>query len=96
MNNGKNVGRIIQDFFCNGFADREYDMTGAVIIAEGEGWIVCRKQNGKNIFIDFQEFDWCRDEEDRLIGGIKNLRVCANAQQYIDDWVNNTQQESYE
>lgn len=94
MNNGKNVGRIIQDFFCNGFADREYDMTGAVIIAEGEGWIVCRKQNGKNIFIDFQEFDWQRDEKGMPIH-IINLRICSNAQQYIDSWVNNTQQDTY-
>lgn len=95
MNNGKNVGRIIQDFFCNGFADREYDMSGAVIIAEGEGWIVCKKKNGKNVFIDFQIFDWWRDEKGTPLT-IKDLSIRENAQQYIDDWVNDTNSKSYE
>lgn len=28
-----NIGRIIQDFYCNGYFGREYDLYGAVIIA---------------------------------------------------------------
>lgn len=49
-----NIGRIIQDCCCNGFAGRDYDMEGAVIIAEADSWIVCRKESGQNIFISFQ------------------------------------------
>jgi hypothetical protein len=57
-----NVGRIIRDVYCNGYADNEYDMDGAEIVAEGEDWIVCRKSNGRNVFIDFQQWEWDRDE----------------------------------
>lgn len=81
-----NIGKIIQDSFCNGFADREYDMDGAVIIAEGENWIVCKKENGMNIFIDFQIFDWNRNEDGSLSGGISNLRTRQDMQELIDSW----------
>ena len=81
-----NIGRIIQDSSCNGFADREYDMHGAVIIAEGDDWIVCRKKNGLNIFIDFQIFDSNGDTGGSLSGGISNLRIRQDMRELIDNW----------
>ena len=30
-----NIGRVIKDFYCNGFFGREYDLNGSTIIAEG-------------------------------------------------------------
>lgn len=81
-----NIGRIIQDAFCNGFADRDYDMDGAVIIAEGESWIVCKKTNGRNIFLDFQIFNRIRDEKGKLTGEIVNIRTQEDMQQLIDKW----------
>jgi len=81
-----NIGRIIQDSFCNGYADREYDMDGAVIIAEGDGWIVCRKENGLCIFIDFQQWDWVRNAVQQPTGEIENLRIDPNKQSLIDKW----------
>ena len=53
-----NLNRVIQDSFCNGFTGQEYDMGGALIITEGENWIVCQQENGETVFIDFQIFDW--------------------------------------
>lgn len=81
-----NVGRIIQDDFCNGFVDREYDMDGAEIISEGESWIVCKKRNGENVFLDFQVFDWNRDENGCLTGGKSNLKTRPDMQEMIDKW----------
>jgi hypothetical protein len=81
-----NIGRIIYDDFCNGFADREYDMYGAVIVAEGESWIVAKKRNGIYLFLDFQIFDWNRNPDGSLSGGISNLSIRKDMQEYIDDW----------
>lgn len=80
-----NIGRIIQDSFCNGFAGREYDMYGAVVVAEGENWIVCKKENGVNIFIDFQIVDWNRNEDGSL-GGTSILGTRVDMQELIDNW----------
>jgi hypothetical protein len=82
----ENIGRIINDFYCNGFAGRVYDMAGAIIIAEGDGWIVCKKTNGLHTMLDFQTFDWGRDEKGNLTNEIKNLSVRTDMQEYIDNW----------
>ena len=37
-----NVGKVITDFFCNGWFGRRYDLEGAVIEAEGKDWILIR------------------------------------------------------
>lgn len=67
----------------------EFDMAGAEIIAEGDSWIVCKKLNGKNVFIDFQDFSWARDEDGKLIGGITNLETRSDMQELIDAWTGN-------
>jgi hypothetical protein len=82
----ENIGRIINDSYCNGFAGRVYDMDGAIIIAEGDAWIVCKKTNGLHVMLDFQTFDWNRDEKGNLTNGIKNLSVRTDMQEYIDNW----------
>lgn len=81
-----NIGRIIRDSYCGGFFGRQYDMYGAVIIAEGDGWIVVKKEGGKNEFADFQNFDWNRNEDGSLSGGISNMRVRDDMQELIDSW----------
>lgn len=52
-----NIGKEIKDFFCNGFAGRRYDLTGSIIEAEGEDWIVIRTDEGEPIFMDLQGWD---------------------------------------
>ncbi len=61
-----NIGRVITDFYCNGFFGRDYDLTGAVIIGEGDDWLVIRKTDGTLAFTDFIGWDkeehldkWC-------------------------------------
>jgi hypothetical protein len=86
-----NIGRIIQDPFCNGFADREYDMNGAEIIAEGDCWIVAKKERtGECIFIDFQIIHMERDEKGMSIR-VSHITYWPK-QQYIDNWVNYVQE----
>ena len=55
-----NVGKEIKDFFCNGFAGRRYDLTGSIIEAEGEDWIVIRTDEGVPIFMNLQ--GWNKQE----------------------------------
>ena len=52
-----NIGKEIKDFFCNGFAGRRYDLTGSIIEAEGEDWIVIRTDEGEPIFMNLQDRD---------------------------------------
>jgi hypothetical protein len=83
-----NVGRVITDFYCNGFFGRDYDFSGSVIIAEGDEYIVIRKENGIVEFGNFQGWDWNRNEDGTLAYGISNLR-CMSAedrQKLIDEW----------
>jgi hypothetical protein len=37
-----NIGKVITDFYCNGWFGRRYDLEGAVIEAEGKDWILVR------------------------------------------------------
>ena len=50
-----NIGKIIKDFYCNGYAGRRYDLAESVIEAEGKDWIVCRTDKGKVVLMDFDE-----------------------------------------
>jgi hypothetical protein len=52
-----NIGRIIQNHFCNGYFDRShnYDLGGAVIIAEDDDWVVVRQEDGKPAFASFDD-----------------------------------------
>jgi coenzyme F420-reducing hydrogenase beta subunit len=52
-----NMGKEIKDFYCNGFAGRRYDLTGSIIEAEGEDWVVIRTDEGEPIFMNLQESD---------------------------------------
>lgn len=83
-----NVGRIIENFYCNGFFGRDYDFSGAEIIAEGDEYLVIRKKNGIVQFANFQSWDWNRNEDGTLSHGISNL-FCMDKkerQDLIDYW----------
>lgn len=71
-----NIGRIIKDFYCNGFAGRRYDLTNAVIEAEGKDWIVLRLENTELVMIEF--YTWVTVDKDEQ-------GVCINAI-YRDGW----------
>ena len=73
-----NVGRIIKDFYCNGFFGREYDFSGATIVGEGEDWMVIRKEDGKIAFADFQAY--------RKVPGAIILVPRTDKQEFIDSW----------
>lgn len=69
-----NIGKEITDFYCNGFFGRVYDMTGAIILAEGESWIVVRLDSGEVRFTSFQDVN--------SEGTVTNF----DKQKYIDAW----------
>lgn len=73
-----NIGKIIQDFYCNGFAGRRYDLFGSLIESEGQDYIVLRLLNGEPVFIDFSDV-----EEGKVIQGWK----IREKQILIDQWV---------
>jgi hypothetical protein len=83
-----NIGKVIRDGYCGGFFGREFDLWGAVIVGEGESWIVIKKENGIFEFGSFQDWDWNRDEDGSLSGGIYNLRNYTDRekQEMIDEW----------
>jgi hypothetical protein len=83
-----NIGRIITDFYCNGFFGRDYDFNGSEIIAEGDEYIVIRKKNGIVEFGNFQNWDWNRNEDGTLASGISNLSCMSHEekQNLIDEW----------
>jgi hypothetical protein len=81
-----NVGRIISDFYCGGFFGRCYDLMGSVIVAEDDGWIVIRKENGLYDFGNFQDYEWNRNPDMTLSGGIHNLQLRNDKQELINEW----------
>lgn len=83
-----NVGRIITNFYCNGYFGRNYDLEGSEIIAEGDEYLVIRKENGIVKTCNFQSWDWNRNEDGTLTGGISNLRCMdrQEKQKLIDSW----------
>ena len=83
-----NVGKIINSNHCNGFFGRENDLCGSIIIAEGEEFIVIKKQNGIVDFASFQSWDWNRNEDGSLAFGISNLKCMTELekQNLIDSW----------
>lgn len=64
-----NIGRTIQDCFCNGFFGRNYSFEGARIEAEAYDWLVIRDREGQAYYANFnghsaeskQEYieEWC-------------------------------------
>jgi len=88
LNDMSNVGRIIRDGYCNGFFGRDYDFYGSVIIAEGDEYIVIRKENGIVEIGNFQSWDWNRNEDGTLAYGISNLQCMSGdkKQELIDSW----------
>jgi hypothetical protein len=50
-----NIGKVIKDFYCNGFAGRRYDLSYSVIEAEGIDWIVIRTPLKEPIFMEFEQ-----------------------------------------
>ena len=89
--NMSNIGRIIKDGYCNGFFGRDYDFHNSVIIAEGDGYIVIRKENGIVEFGNFQSWDWNRNDDGTLSYGISNLQYMSREkkQELIDSWCGN-------
>jgi hypothetical protein len=88
INKMNNVGRIITDFYCNGYFGRDYDFSNSVIIAEGDEYLVIRKENGIVETCNFQYWDWNRNEDGTLAYGISNL-TCMDSkekQKLIDAW----------
>lgn len=57
------IGKTINNFYCNGFAGRRYDLDGCVIEAEGVDWIIIRKKSHAPIFMEFHG----RTDMDKLI-----------------------------
>lgn len=49
-----NVGKVISDFYCNGYFGRRYDLEGAVIIHETELSITIQNADGS---VDSTNFD---------------------------------------
>lgn len=50
-----NVGKEIQDFYCNGFAGRRYDLSGSTIEMEGADYIMLRTLSGEPVPITFSK-----------------------------------------
>jgi hypothetical protein len=84
----QNIGRVIKDDYCDGYNGHDYGMYEAVIVAEGESWIVCKKKDGEIVFFDFQIFEWDRRADGYPIKKI-NLRTNPEKQQLIDKWCSN-------
>jgi len=86
--NMSNIGRIIKNGYCNGFFGRDYDFHNTVIIAEGDEYIVIRKENGIVEFGNLQSWDWNRNDDGTLSYGISNLQCMSREkkQELIDSW----------
>jgi hypothetical protein len=69
-----NIGRVIKDFYCNGFAGRRYDLEGGVIEAEAHDWVIVRTVSGSAVCMTFEGClpaekqnyidKWCGGQED--------------------------------
>lgn len=70
-----NVGRIIQDFYCNGYAGRRYDMAGARIEAEAHDWVIARTRDGDPVYMEFNNY-----KNGRIVPG------GSDKQYYLDKW----------
>lgn len=63
-----NIGKTINDGYCNGYFGRRFDLTGAIIEAEGTDWVVIRADDGKPEIASFEKEEekqkfidqWCR------------------------------------
>ena len=52
-----NIGLKIEDFYCNGFAGRRYDLSESIIEAEGRDWVVIRTIADEPILLDLRGYD---------------------------------------
>ena len=50
-----NIGKVIKDFYCNGFFGRRYDLENAIIEGEGKDWIVIRIETGDVEIANFND-----------------------------------------
>lgn len=80
-----NIGRVITDFFCNGYFGRDYDLEGSIIIAEAPEWIVIRKPSGIIAFASFQQVKYLRDDKGNPIRLVA-AGVDDDKQEFIDRW----------
>lgn len=70
-----NVGKKINDFFCQGQFGRRYDLQGAVIVAEGLEWIVIRVN------------EHCRED---TAADFTTFKDGVEKQAFIDKWTNDS------
>ena len=69
---GNNIGKVINDFYCNGYAGRRYDLSESKIEGEGHDWIVVRIKTGEVAFMSFDNSKekqgsinkWCDETAD--------------------------------
>jgi hypothetical protein len=74
-----NIGKIIKDFFCNGYCGRRYDLEWAVVEAEGNDWLVLRTTDGEPVYVEFVEY--IRGEPEK-----KYASRIGRKQQFIEDY----------
>lgn len=63
---GQFEGKVITDFYCNGFFGRRYDLRGSVIVKSGTDFIVIENNDGMESTATFNE-GWQRREMAKLI-----------------------------
>jgi len=83
-----NIGRTIKDSYCNGYFGRDYDFCNSVIIAEGDEYLVIRKENDIVCFCNFQNWNYNRNDDGTLSYGISDLSCMSyeDRQKLIDSW----------
>jgi len=74
-----NLGRIIQNEYCNGYFGNTYDLSDSIIIYESNECILVRKVNG---MIDFCNFQYL-DSDSKVVSLTKDY-----TQQLINNWCN--------
>ncbi len=77
-----NIGRIITDFYCNGYFGRTYDLTWSEIIEEADEYIIIKKPNGVIDFANFQHYDWNDNNEVCNVYCMSSIEK----QNLIDSW----------
>lgn len=73
-----NVGRIILDGYCNGFAGRRFDLAESIIEYEASDYIILRTLKGEPVFIGFFTY-----ENGEIY---KNGFHFKDKQKMIDEW----------
>jgi hypothetical protein len=83
-----NIGRTIKDGYCNGYFGRNYTLSGSVIIAEGDEYIVIRDQSGIVHFANLQDWDWEKGEDGYYTDTIRDLKCMSESErnELIESW----------